>query len=185
MKKLNVSAATLSLLAICLIIPNVAAAQWSIGASYQVRNDNPKKGFGVQIQRHILKKLPLVDIGFRARFSYFNENNNISKNGITLGKITYYDFGVDAVGGVGLGIIEPYVGIGIGSNKYKFKKIENGAKISKSKFYWNTFVGAELTLIPVLHPFIEYRFMPTDSPTFKNINFDSNGRLVIGLLLAF
>lgn len=185
-RRTQLSVSAFSLLFACLMITNSAAAQWSLGASYQIRNDQPKKGFGIKIQRQILTRLPLVDIGIRARFSYFNKNNNFSpKEGVTLGKVTYYDFGVDAVGGVSLGIIEPYIGIGIGSNKYKVKKAKKTEELSDTKFYWNTFVGAELTLIPVLHPFIEYRFMPTDSPTFKNVGLDSEGRLIIGLVLQF
>lgn len=184
-RRTKLTVTVLSLFIACFAISNTAAAQWSIGASYQIRNDNPKKGFGIKIQKQILTKLPVVDIGIRAHFSYFNKNNNISKSGVTFGKITYYDFGIDAVGGVGLGIIEPYIGIGIGSNKYKVKQLKSGDEFSDASFYWNTFVGVELTLIPVFHPYIEYRFMPTEGPTFKNVGFDSDGRLIIGLVLQF
>jgi hypothetical protein len=179
MKKLKLPTTILSICTFCLIIPNVAAAQWSIGASYQIRNETPKKGFGVQIQRRILKPIPLVYIGLRAHFSYFNKENRVSTNGVTLGKVTYYDYGLDAIGGVPLGFVKPYVGIGIGSNKYIIK--QRGAD---SRFFWNSFIGLDLTVIPVFHPFIEYRFEPTKSPSFAK-HFNSNGRLVIGLLLSF
>jgi opacity protein-like surface antigen len=184
MKKTKLPITALTLLLVCFVTPKYAAAQWSIGGSYQIRNDAPKKGFGVQIKRQILRKIPIVDIGLRAHFSYFNEDNRVTAKGVTFGKMKYYDYGLDAVGGVPLGFVKPYIGIGIGSNKYKFKSSEDLRSGSDSKVYWNSFIGVDLTILPILHPFVEYRFVPTKSPSFAK-NFDSKGRLVIGLLLSF
>jgi len=94
-------------------------------------------------------------------------------------KITFYDYGVDAVMGFPLGFLKPYVGTGIGANKYSIKFQDSGTRV-----FWNSFVGTSVTSIPVLHPFIEYRFTPTKSPKFAR-NFRSYGRLVLGLTLSF
>jgi len=182
MKLLKIQISALLLISACLILPHQARAQWKFGASYQIRNKSPKKGFGFRLQRRILKVIPVVDLGLRAHFSYFNATNNISKSGVSVSrKLTFYDYGVDAVGGIPLGLLEPYVGMGIGANKYTIKHENSG-----SRFFWNSFVGTSLTLIPVLHPFIEYRFIPTKSPRFaRNYNIDSHGRLILGLTLSF
>jgi opacity protein-like surface antigen len=169
-----------------LFAPVHAMAQWNIGASYQIRNEKPKKGFGVHIQRQVLKAIPIVYLGLRAHFSYFKSSyeERVTDMPNPTTNIKFYDYGLDAIGGVPLGILKPYIGIGIGSNKYKINDNSIHSSRSESKFFFNSFVGAALTFIPLLHPFIEYRFEPTDSPRFFK-DFNSDGRLVLGLSLVF
>src|SRR5690625_6542447 len=76
MKKVVLPA--LLLLASVLFISQPAAAQWAIGASYEMQNENPENGFGVRVERGIIGNLPLLDLSMRAHFSYFNDTNNIT-----------------------------------------------------------------------------------------------------------
>lgn len=170
--------------------PKVSTAQWSLGASYEIRQEAPKNGFGVRIERGILEKLPVVDLGIRAHFSYFNEDNYADENNLTYsGEITDYDFGLAAIGGISVGLVKPYVGLGLGSQTTELSKQDapSGTDTSDSKLFWNGLVGSEITIIPKLHPFIEYRFQPTDAPqNFKDANINSSdGRLIFGLSLSF
>lgn len=68
-----------------------------------MRNKDPKSGFGVRVQKGILQKIPIVDIGLRAHFSYFSGENDISRKGLTYSTdMTEYDFGLAAMGGISL-----------------------------------------------------------------------------------
>src|SRR5690625_3639826 len=92
MKKVVLPA--LLLLASVLFISQPAAAQWAIGASYEMQNKNPENGFGVRVERGILGNLPLLDLSMRAHFSYFNDTNNITLNNIDFSSdIDMYDYG--------------------------------------------------------------------------------------------
>jgi len=165
------------------VIPAQVMGQWSIGAAFESRNEDPTNGFGVMVERSILDFIPIVDLGLRAHFSYFNEENDIQNGNVTVSrKLESYDFGLAATGGVPLGLFKPYVGAGIGSDNFQ---IENNSEkvLDESNFYWNAFGGAKLTLIPFLTPFVEYRW--TRLSGTDEIRFDNFGRVAIGVSLNF
>jgi opacity protein-like surface antigen len=171
------------LAAACLLVPIQASAQWSLGASYEVRDEDPTNGFGLRVERDILRPVPIVDIGLRAHFSYFNDENDFTRdNQIISGDFTYYDYGLAATGGFSLGLLKPYIGLGIGNSNFKREAEDDAFDDSDNNIFWNSFIGVELTPIPKLNPFIEYRFQPTDEADFAP---SSDGRLIIGLSLSF
>lgn len=178
--------ASFILLAGLMVVPQQSSAQWSIGASYELRNEVPENGFGVRVERSILGKLPIVDLGLRAHFSYFNDKNGVTDGGLQYGEVTNYDFGLAAIGGASLGLIKPYVGLGLGSTTFDVsgQDFQNAQDTDKSPLYWNALVGAQLSPIPKLKPFVEYRFQQADEPQFAR-SFESNGRLVLGISLSF
>lgn len=186
MKSLKGTFSGFLILAACLMLPLQSAAQWSIGASYETRDEEPENGFGLRIERDILKPIPIIDIGLRAHFSFFNEDNEFNQGTQNIsGELTYYDYGLAATGGLSLGLLKPYVGLGIGKNDVEFKGDDGSSDFSDTSFFWNSFVGAEVTAIPKLHPFVEYRFEEVDEPENSEVSFDSDGRLIIGLSLSF
>ncbi len=184
MKALKLQFCGLVFAAVCLMIPLQASAQWSLGASYEIRNEDPMNGYGIRIERDILRPVPIVDIGLRAHFSYFSDDDiNFSDDGTDFsGDPTYYDYGLAATGGVSLGLLKPYIGLGIGNGHYDLDGDVEGNDFDDSNIYWNSFIGAELTPIPKLNPFVEYRFQPTDEADFAP---SSDGRFIIGVSLSF
>lgn len=166
-----------------LFFIETANAQWSIGASYEVRDEDPTNGFGVRIEKGILNFVPVVDLGVRAHFSYFNENNSVSEGEVTYDQeIQSYDVGLAAVAGVDVAVVKPYVGLGIGTENYDFSS-ENQGDFNENNFYWNGFGGLEVTVIPVIKPFIEYRI--TGLTNSDDVEFDNVGRTSIGFSLRF
>lgn len=187
LKKILLAFATFALL--LSAVPQTASAQWSLGASYEIREAEPKNGFGVRLERGILQKLPIVDLALRGHFSYFSEENNLTRDNVEYGEIKNYDFGLAAIGGVSLGLLKPYVGLGLGSETTELSRADapDGTSTSDSKLYWNGLVGSQVTIIPSLHPFVEYRFAPTEAPEkFRSAGFkSSSGRLIFGISLSF
>lgn len=191
MKKKTLFTFLTALLLFPLTLIDTADAQWSLGASYEVRDEDPTNGFGVRIERGILSAVPVVDLGIRGHFSYFNESNDLNSEGVTFDQtIQSYDFGVAATGGVSIGLVKPYVGLGIGwdntSLEYSGENIGSANlrdEFEAEDFYWNGFAGAEVTILPVLSPFIEYRF--TGISGREDIELDNVSRLAIGLSLRF
>lgn len=183
-----------AILLIGTALPQTARAQWGIGASYEIRDQVPKNGFGVRLERGILQGLPVLDLGLRAHFSYFSDENNVSDGSISYSEeITDYDLGLTALAGVNIGLVKPYVGVGLGSNTVdvNYQDAPSGFSDDEdSKVYWNALVGAELSPIPLLKPFVEYRYTDVGEDFFKNATDtetrDSyNGRLIFGILLSF
>lgn len=190
-KKILFGLATLAFL--ISAIPQKGTAQWSLGASYEIRNEEPKNGFGVRLERDILQKLPIVNLGLRAHFSYFNEENSLSREGITYSReLTNYDYGLAAVGGVSVGLVEPYVGLGLGSSTMDVNRDdlpENSPfdeENSDSAIYWNGFVGAEIKPIPLITPFVEYRLEQVSNYDDLGESIEEgSGRFMFGVSLSF
>ncbi|MGD8428744.1 MAG: outer membrane beta-barrel protein [Balneolaceae bacterium] len=174
-------------------LPQISVAQWSIGASYEIRQEEPKNGFGARIEREILQQLPLVNLSLRAHFSYFNDENNVSREGISFSQdITNYDYGLAAIGGISIGVLSPYIGLGLGASTLDVNRndLPSGSPLDEdskdSAIYWNGLVGAKVNLLPSVAPFAEYRL--EDVGDYKNelrdIK-DSNGRWVFGISIVF
>jgi len=190
-KKIRLTFLT-ALLLLPLALTDTADAQWSIGASYEVRDEDPTNGFGVRIERGILSAVPVVDLGIRAHFSYFNETNDASFESVTVDQtFESYDFGIAATGGVSIGLVKPYVGLGIGwdNSSLEYSEDISGSDVDlREQFeaedlYWNGFAGAEVKILPILSPFIEYRF--TGISGREDVDLDNVSRLAIGVSLRF
>lgn len=179
-----------------LLFPIQSKAQWGIGASYEIRQKVPENGFGVRIERDILQQLPIVSLGLRAHFSYFNDENQFDYQDpggsfTYSSNITDYDYGVTALGGASIGFVKPYVGVGLGSNTINVERsnLPTGspldAESNSNKIYWNALIGAEISAIPALRPFVEYRHTDVGSDFFddaENLK-SAGGRIVFGVLL--
>lgn len=182
MKKLVV---VLGFIFILTPIYNTANAQWALGAAYEVRSENPENGFGFRLEKGFLNEMPLLDLSLRAHFSYFSDEANVDLKGadISFGQIDVYDYGLAALAGVKLGLVKPYVGLGIGNQQFNFDAIDDPADFDDSSFYWNGFGGAEVTILPLFNPFIEYRIARLTST--DDIDIDNVSRLAIGVNLRF
>lgn len=175
------------------VIPQMSVAQTSIGASYEIRDEDPQNGFGLRLEREILQKLPVVNLGLRGHFSYFSDENNVQRDGVTYSReINNYDYGLAAVGGVSLGLLDPYVGLGLGASTLDVSREDMpqdspfDENSDDSSIYWNGFVGAKVSPLPYLKPFVEYRFENiSDYESELDDIRESNGRLIFGVSLSF
>ncbi|MEX2410502.1 MAG: outer membrane beta-barrel protein [Candidatus Paceibacterota bacterium] len=161
-----------------LISADYSFAQWGIGAGVEIRDEDPTTGVGIKLERELLSKAPIVDLNLRGHFSWFSDENaeSIYPSAI-ITPVDVYDYGAALVFGVKLGLVKPYVGAGIGTERYSE---ENN---SMDNFYWNGLGGAEITLLPFLKPFIEFRYsklVDTDE-----IRYDNYNRLAIGVNFRF
>jgi hypothetical protein len=175
---------TIGILFLLIPLSQQVNAQWAVGASYEIRDEDPEKGFGLRLEKGLLSGLPIVDLGLRGHFSYFNETSGISRDGVDIsGDFDAYDFGLAAVLGANLGVVKPYVGLGLGRERYKLSADEVALSYKENNFYWNGFGGAEFSLLPILNPFIEYRISRLTSS--EDVHFDNINRLAIGVNLRF
>lgn len=193
MKKKTLLTFLSALLLLPLTFIDTADAQWAVGASYEVRDEDPTNGFGVRIERGILSSVPVVDLGLRAHFSYFNETNSLSTDGEATidGTFESYDFGLAATGGVSVGLVKPYIGLGIGMDNSSLdydtdiNETPDMDPFDTGDIYYNGFAGAEITILPMLSPFIEYRFTKITGREDLDLDLDSVSRFAIGVSLRF
>lgn len=171
-----------------IAIPFISTAQWNIGASLEIQDEHPENGVGFRIEREILQQVPLGILKLRGHFSYFEEDNYTGENNITYSNIKNYDYGVAVAGGFSVGLLMPYIGTGIGSAT---AEVHSAAAPSddadtESSLFWNGFIGAEISPLPALRPFIEYRIQSSGSfnEVSNSIN-ESKERLIFGISVAF
>jgi opacity protein-like surface antigen len=173
-------------LAFLFFIPlqETANAQWSAGVSYEYRSEDPNSGFGLRVERSILEDVPLLDLSLRGHFSYFNENTQINRQGINFSSdLDVYDIGIAAFAGFTIKMVSPYVGLGIGNERFKLSTDVQDFSFKERNFYWNGFIGADVEILPYLKPFIEYRAGKLTSP--DEVEADNINRLAIGLSIYF
>lgn len=169
-----------------------ALAQLGIGASFERRNESPTNGFGLQLEFEMLKAIPLVNIRARLHGSYFSEESDFTLQGVQLGSATVAstDFGAAALGGISLGILRPYIGVGVGSENWSFKPKANSSPLSIEReddsFYYYGVAGVAFTLIPFIKPYAEYRLASYNSlsDARKEIG-EGPSRFHIGVTLTF
>ncbi len=172
------------LFAITIFPDKDAEAQWSIGASYEIRDDDPTNGFGVRLERGILQRLSIIDLSLRAHFSLFNETiEGVGDAQVITQELQSYDFGLAALGGFNVGLVKPYAGLGLGSENFEIIRPSVNESFDESSLNWNLFVGAELSFLGALRPFIEYRYTRLFDDDLFGDDFDyrQNDRLVIGI----
>lgn len=195
-----------------LIIPSkVLLAQFGIGVSYEKRevtiNERiftPEYGFGVRIENDFGPRIPLIRLGWRFHASAFSleEAFNDQLNDVL-------DSNVNAVvADVGFSLflevkmplfINPYAGAGIGyeSRNGSIGNIPTTIQTDGNALdlntnltqdfagnaaYYHGFVGMKLSPIPVLKPFVEYRY--SGLTEYGDLN-KIPGRLLFGLTLEF
>lgn len=178
-----------TLTSLLILISSVTTAQsqnastWGIGASFEMRDEEPENGFGIRAQRD-MSLGPLASLGLRAHFSYFNDDIEVTNNSVTFSSdVDVYDFGLAAIGGLNFGLIKPYAGIGIGSENFEATAddVQDLDFSDGNSLFWNVLGGVELQIIPVLTPFIEYRFVRLfDDDQFY---YDRHSRVAFGILL--
>jgi len=180
------------------LLPTVSVAQLEVGVSYELRDEQPQNGFGLRVETGMLPNIPLLHLGIRAHFSYFSNENKLTEQGLTYSQdITNYDLGIQAIAGINIGLVEPYVGLGLGTENIEIIPTSvtylSGSndlydsllrKKSDQNLYWNASIGAKVSIIPVLKPFIEYRYTDTEigSPEFEQFD-QKTARIVVGLAL--
>ncbi|HBQ59550.1 MAG TPA: hypothetical protein DD671_07960, partial [Balneolaceae bacterium] len=141
--------------------------------------------------------LPLVNLGIRLHASYFSEENNVDPENQSYSysqDLTNYDVGVAAIGGVSVGLIEPYVGLGLGTQNYEraVRDVRNDPNNAapesgdESSLYWNVSAGAKVSIVPFLKPFVEYRYSSSEleEPALEDVN-SNTGRIMFGVSLSF
>lgn len=189
MKKLplNKIITSVGVLAFCLFLTaGMAMAQVRVGASYEVRNADPTNGFGIRIEPQLFK-IAMLEVDARASFSYFSEKNSASTGGITYSRdFKNYEYGVAGVGRVDLGIVDPFVSVGVGNTTFKLNSD------SKNSLYYTGSIGIEASPIPVIKPFIEYQLTGNNLKDIQMqaqaINYrpsHSVGRWIFGIYLNF
>lgn len=172
-------------------LSHTSVAQWSLGVSYEIRHEDPKNGFGVRLEREILNPVPMVNIDLRAHFSYFNDDNQVTSEGISFSQdVTSYDYGLAAIGGVSLGLFTPYIGLGLGASHLDVTRddLPSGSPFEQdskdSAFYWNGLIGAKVSFL-ALEPFVEYHL--EDVSNYEDELSDvenSYGRWVFGFSIS-
>lgn len=161
-----------------------AIAQWSGGVSYEYRSEDPNSGFGLRVEKNILEDLALLDLRLRGHFSFFNETTQVSRQGINFSSdLNVYDFGFAALAGFSIEKVSPYIGVGIGNERFKLSTDVDDVGFKERNFYWNGFIGTEVEIVPYLKPFIELRAGKLTSP--EEVETDNINRFAIGVNVHF
>jgi len=160
-----------------------AVTGWGIGASYETRDADPGNGFGLRIERGILTGVPILDFKMRAHFSYFSDEVSSYRDVGLPADLDVFDYGIAVTGGLGFGLLHPYVGVGLGQERFRSGSDEPILDFSENSIYWNLYGGLRLPVLPLLSPFVEYRFTRLmDSDEF---DYSHNSRFAFGITLNF
>ncbi len=175
------------------LTPQISKAQWSLGVSYELRDEEPKNGFGARLEREILTPFPSINIALKAHFSFFTEERLTTVNGIETGRFDFetYDVGVSGLLIFNIGLLRPYAGIGIGLDNTSIESFslpesqDNSVRedIKSLDAYLLATAGAYIDVFPFLSPFIDFRF--TQLSGRDEFDYNSYNRVSAGISLRF
>ncbi len=160
-----------------------AVTSWGIGASYELRDADPGKGFGLRLERGILSTVPMLDLKMRAHFSFFSDEVSSYRDAGLPAELDLFDYGIAVTGGLGFGLLHPYVGVGLGQERFRSESDTPILDFSENSTYWNLYGGLRFPILPMLSPFIEYRF--TRLMDADDFDYNQNSRIAFGVTLSF
>ena len=177
-----------------LSFPEKSLAQIGIGGGLDIRSEEPTHGYGIRLEYRVLNLPPVADLKVRAHGSYFSDTQKkrTSVNGLVTEIIeekSAFDIGAAILAGVKLGPVNPFAGIGLGIDSSELNTDRSVSHpnqlrgINEENFYWNLFFGGELSIIPFIKPFFEYRFVQLINP--ENINIKDSERFSLGIIFRF
>ena len=171
-----------------------ASAQ-SLGISYENRSEEPQTGIGLHFQNDFTLVPMLLDLGVRVQGSFFSEEYNLRNDDIVVQTDdNSYDFGVGAITTLSVGFVAPYAGVGVGYEVFDRESLvldlpgtpEDDVGIqsdnSDNGFYYYGTVGVGVSAVPVLRPFVEYRYRGVSSTDFMPSKY---GIWAFGMQLRF
>lgn len=199
---------------VCLLLLSLgvqqASAQLGIGFSSERRalaypetwTGEPEFGLGVRLENSFPFRFPRLRLAWRLHASVFSSQNSFQarledfqEGAILKSELIDYGFGVFAELPMPLRL-HPYIGLGAGVINQRFNvldpEVETPLKVqaSRGNYYWS--VGAKFKLLPVIHPFVEYRYnndfrlFDNDLKASNSQNFQpSDGRLLLGVIFDF
>lgn len=190
-----------------LLQPLLGFAQLGIGFTYEKREIASQDlnkiglaeyGFGVRIENDFNIRIPFMKFGWRmhasafsAETSFSDQFNDVIDQNISANII---DAGFGLLGEIKMPLFaNPYFGGGLGYEKQSLSYSEEVECVTAPcpnietfvdgyGLYYNAVLGLKFSPIPLLKPFVEYRY--TGYTTSKSI-LESPGRLQLGVLLEF
>lgn len=166
-------------------------AQWSAGGGFELREQEPSKGVEFKLQRDFLTAVPILRLGIRGYGSIFPEQSSGLQGGngtateFSVANISYHT-GAALMGGLNMGMTNPYVGLGIGVHHFEVKTVQINGESSREtneNIALQAIAGAEISLLPFIHPFIEYKFSQFRGA--HGLEYDHTGSLSFGLMFKF
>lgn len=186
-----------------------AAAQWGIGASYelnfQAADSEPQYGVGIRIERLLGLAVPRMDFRVEGHFAFHKSESVLLYNGnghqFDYSKdINYFDYDVNFIGRFDY-MVDPYAGIGAGFQSYELitgsaesNNISNteyeDISYSKVRPYVSGIVGVTVDDLPVVRPFAEirYNYYISDNEIPRSYISDNDalqGRVHAGIAVKF
>lgn len=167
----------------------------SIGISYETRSEEPKTGIGIHFQNDYTVVPLLLNVGLRVQGSFFNESYTLRQEEFDLNtEDTAYDFGLGAIATLSAGFVAPYAGIGVGYELFDRESVVLDtpgtpadaigieSDDSDNGFYYYGTIGVGVSAVPILRPYIEYRYRGVSSTDFMP---SSYGIWAFGMQLRF
>ena len=163
-----------------------SAQQVRVGFNYTYRNAEPKSGFGIIIEPTVYS-IPHFDIDVRGFYNSLSTNDTRTYFTDTFNiKVNHYDIGTDAVGRFKLKFVDPYVALGVGYTSYKI--MGRGYSQIKTSFLYDGSLGLEISAIPYIKPFVEYKYTRATVHNAQILLFNPNnsyGQFEVGLNVKF
>ena len=188
MKK-YITTAIFALIMLIFAIPT--QAQFSFGVSYEERPDAPQQGFGLQLEHSLLPFNLIASVRARLHFSYFSQDASLSvplnsQPSVEFGKLQNLDYGGAILGGLNLGMVTPYIGLGLGVDSWKFELDNYDNSYDDQTINYYGLLGASLSIFPVIHPYVEYRVSEYGSIDDVREQMDEGrGRFIVGVKFNF
>jgi opacity protein-like surface antigen len=182
-----------------LLFAGEALAQGGIGASYERRDDQPREGIGLRLEKTFGTASDIVNVGVVGHTSFFSNTLTLRSgengSGVIFSdtELSTYDFGAALKLAFNAPLVTPYIMGGVGFENYKIRlnSTFDGLDFPKdeSTTVLNGTVGIQIRLGSAIRPFAEMRFSQNTKDykfedTFRDLKASKN-RIALGVQLQF
>jgi opacity protein-like surface antigen len=184
---------------VVLIGASNAHAQGGIGATYEKRDDQPREGIGLRIEKTFGTAADIINVGIVGHTSFFSNTLTLRSgengSGVIFSdtELSTYDFGAALKLAFNVPLVTPYVMGGLGFENYKIRVNSTFDGLDfpndESTMVLNGTAGIQVRLGSSIRPFMEMRFSQnmneyTFEETFRDIKASKN-RIALGVQLQF
>lgn len=182
-----------------LLLAGDALAQGGIGASYERRDDQPREGIGLRLEKTFGTASDIVNVGIVGHTSFFSNTLTLRSgengSGVIFSdtELSTYDFGAALKLAFNAPFVTPYVMGGLGFENYKIRVNSSFDGLDfpndESTMVLNGTAGIQVRLGSAIRPFVEMRFSQNTKDykfeeTFRDLKASKN-RVALGIQLQF
>lgn len=124
--------------------------QWEVSPVFNFKSEKPQSGAGLYVSRNLPFQFATFGLKVRGEINYYWNDIDDNSN-----KYSSIDLNASIITTFYPGIYQPYLGFGLGIDRFLADPVSNGDLLTKYIFKINIISGTRFSISSLIYPFIE------------------------------